>query len=189
MRCFPTRLSCSVFHPVLLVIIFVPQVQTIGPVVTKRKQRRPYGLSWPCIEQSEFDKNEMMTPQTQQVKGFFQKGITFILNIGADSRDSEYIRLIKRIWYVSSVVALPTSLVVGSNEFLAGNKLMAAGFFFLFLVFFGFLVDGALFPHHFERNAFFVLTYFVLSPIPITFILGGLCRSGGAIMVGMLCPS
>ena len=130
----------------------------------------------------------MMTPQTQQVKGFFKKGITFILNIGADSRDSEYIRLIKRIWYVSSVVALPTSLVVGLNEFLAGNKLMAAGFFFSFVVFFGFLVDGALFPNHFERNAFFVLTYFVLSPIPITFILGGLWRSGGAIMVGLLGP-
>jgi len=129
-----------------------------------------------------------MTPQTQQVKGFVKKGITFILNMGADSRDSEYIRLIKRIWYVSSVVALPTSLIVGLNEFIAGNKLMAAGFFFSFALFLGLVVDGALFPNHFERNAFIVLTYFVLGPVLSTLILGGLWRSGGVIMVGLLGP-
>src|SRR4030042_4431113 len=126
---------------------------------------------------------------SQRKRNLFWRIVDFILNIGADPRDSEYIRLIKRIWYVSSVIALPTSLIVGLDEFIAGNKLMAAGFFFSFVIFLGFLVDGALFPNHFERNAFFVLTYFVLSPIPITFILGGLWRSGGAIMVGMLCPS
>ena len=129
-----------------------------------------------------------MAPFVQQMKSLFKRGIAFILNIGADPEDSEYIRLIKRIWYVSSVVALPTSLIVGLNEFMAGNKLMAAGFFFSFVIFLGFLVDGALLPHHFERNAFFVLTYFVLSPIPTTIILGGLWRSGGVIMVGLLGP-
>jgi len=122
------------------------------------------------------------------MRNFFKKGIGFILNIGADPQDSDYIRLIKRIWYVSSVVALPTSLIVGLNEFIAGNKLMAAGFFFSFVIFLGFLVDGALLPNHFERNAFIVLTYFVLSPVPVTFILGGLWRSGGVIMVGLLGP-
>ena len=129
-----------------------------------------------------------MAPWIQQLKSFFKKGIAFILNIGADPQDSDYIRLIKRIWYVSSVVALPTSLIVGLNEFMAGNKLMAAGFFLSFVIFLGFLVDGALFPNHFERNAFFVLTYFVLSPVPLTFILGGIWRSGGAILVGLLGP-
>ncbi|OGD38961.1 MAG: hypothetical protein A2V45_02805 [Candidatus Aminicenantes bacterium RBG_19FT_COMBO_58_17] len=84
-----------------------------------------------------------MAPFVQQMKSLFKRGIAFILNIGADPEDSEYIRLIKRIWYVSSVVALPTSLIVGLNEFMAGNKLMAAGFFFSFVIFLGFLVDGA----------------------------------------------
>jgi serine phosphatase RsbU (regulator of sigma subunit) len=129
-----------------------------------------------------------MAPLIQQIKGLFKRGLTFLLNIGADPRDSEYIRLIKRIWYVSSVVALPVSLISGFAEIWIGNKLMAGGFFLSFVIFFVFLVDGALSPNHFERNAFIVLTYFVLSPIPVTFISGGLWRSGGAIMVGLLGP-
>ena len=129
-----------------------------------------------------------MASWIQQIKSFFKKRIAFILNIGADPRDSDYTRLIKRIWYVSSVVALPTSLIVGFNGLIAGNRLMAVGFFFSFVVFLSFLVDSALFPNHFERNAFIVLTYFVLGPVLTTFILGGLWRSEGAVMVGLLGP-
>ena len=124
----------------------------------------------------------------QRKRNVFSRIIGFILNIGADPRDSEYIRLIKRIWYMSSVVALPVSLIVGLNELIAGNKFMAAGFFFSFIVFLGFLVDSALLPNHFERNAFIVLTYFVLGPVLTTFVLGGLWRSGGAVMAGLLGP-
>lgn len=129
-----------------------------------------------------------MAPLIQQMKSLFNKGITFILNIGADPRDSEYIRLIKRIWYVSSVVSLPTSLLVGLSESLAGHKIMGPLFFFSFVLFLGSLVDGALFPRHFERNAFILQVYFVLAPVPVTFVLGGIWRSGGAIMVGLLGP-
>jgi serine phosphatase RsbU (regulator of sigma subunit) len=123
-----------------------------------------------------------------QKGSFIRKAAGFILNIGADARDSDYVRLIKRIWYVSSVVALPISLVAGLSELWIGNRIMAGVFFLSFAVFLGFLVDGARFPGHFERNAFILLTYFVLSPIPVTFILGGLWRSGGALMVGLLGP-
>jgi len=129
-----------------------------------------------------------MAPLIQQVKALFKKGVTFLLNIGADPRDSDYVRLIKRIWYVCSVVSLPVSLISGFSEFWVGNKLMAGGFVLSFAVFLVFLVDGARFPNHFERNVFIVLTYFVLSPILITFILGGLWRSGGAVMTGLLGP-
>jgi hypothetical protein len=40
---------------------------------------------------------------------------------------------------------------------------MAGVFFLSFAVFLGFLVDGARFPCHFERNAFIVLIYFGLA--------------------------
>jgi serine phosphatase RsbU (regulator of sigma subunit) len=124
----------------------------------------------------------------RQIKGLFKKAVAFILNIGVEPQDSDYIRLIKRIWYVSSIVALPTSFMVGLNGLASGNKSVAAGFFFSFFVFLGFLVDGALSPKHFERNAFIVLTYFVLGPVLTTFVLGGLWRSEGIVMVGLLGP-
>jgi serine phosphatase RsbU (regulator of sigma subunit) len=129
-----------------------------------------------------------MAPLIQQMKSLFKKGIAFILNIGADPRDSEHIRLIKRIWYVSSVVSLPTSLLMGLSELFAGNKSLAALFLFSFALFIGSLVDGALFPHHFERNAFCLQAYFIIAPVSIIFVLGGVWRSGPFFMVGLLGP-
>jgi len=42
--------------------------------------------------------------------------LSFVLNIGAHPRDSEYIRLIKRIWYVCTAISLPTSLVTALGD-------------------------------------------------------------------------
>jgi serine phosphatase RsbU (regulator of sigma subunit) len=49
-------------------------------------------------------------------------------------------------------------------------------------------VDGARSPDHFERNAFYILVYFVVSPAVMTVVSGGVWRSQGAIMVGLLGP-
>ncbi len=120
--------------------------------------------------------------------GFFKKFLTFVLNIGADPWDSEYTRLIKRIWYAASAVSLPVSLFFAVTDFGAGRALGGAGFLFSFILFLAVLVDGARFPAHFERNAFFILVYFVISPAVLTVVYGGVWRSQGAIMIGLLGP-
>jgi serine phosphatase RsbU (regulator of sigma subunit) len=123
-----------------------------------------------------------------QKKTFLKRAVDFILNIGADPRDSDYIRLIKRIWYGASTVSLPVSLLAGLGYLSAGDKIPGGLFLFSFVLFVGFLVDGALFPTHFERNAFCLQMYFVIGPLLMTFILGGMWRSGAAVMVGLMGP-
>ncbi|MGA2532812.1 MAG: PP2C family protein-serine/threonine phosphatase [Candidatus Aminicenantales bacterium] len=121
-------------------------------------------------------------------KSLPRKFLSFILNIGADPRDSEYIRLIKRIWYVAAVISLPTSLYRAVSEYLIGEAFGAAGFLFSFFLFLVVLVDGARFPGHFERNSFYVLLYFLLAPVLLTFAAGGVWRSQGVILIGLLGP-
>jgi hypothetical protein len=58
---------------------------------------------------------------TGQKKSLLKRAIDFILNIGANPRDSDDVRSIKRIWYVASGVSLPASLLTGIGEFLAGT--------------------------------------------------------------------
>ena len=126
-----------------------------------------------------------MSPQEVSILGRFA---SFLLGIGADPADSEYIRLIKRIWYVSTAISLPASLVFTVSEFRAGRPFGAAGFFVSFLLFLAVLVDGAKFPRRFERDATFVLLFFVLAPAFMTVISEGIWRSQGAIMIGILGP-
>jgi hypothetical protein len=40
---------------------------------------------------------------SQEKPGFLRRILTFVLNIGADPEDSEYVRLLKRIYYASAV--------------------------------------------------------------------------------------
>jgi len=126
-----------------------------------------------------------MSPKEQ---GIFNKSASFILGIGADPADSEYTRIIKRIWYVSTTISLPASLAFTVGEFRAGRPYGAAGFFVSFLLFLAILVDGARHPRRFERDASVVLFFFVLAPASMTFISEGIWRSQGAIMVGILGP-
>jgi serine phosphatase RsbU (regulator of sigma subunit) len=114
--------------------------------------------------------------------------LSFVLNIGADPADTPYIRLIKRIWYASSAVSLPVSLYFTITEYLGGRRVDAAAFLFSFFLFGAFLWDGARSPRHFERNVFFLLVYFIIAPAAMTVASGGIWRSQGAIMVGLLGP-
>jgi hypothetical protein len=57
------------------------------------------------------------------------------------------------------------------------------------LLFFGwFLINGALFPKHFERNAPYLVFYFVLAPFIQTILKGGIWSANGGIDVGLLRP-
>jgi len=120
--------------------------------------------------------------------GFFRGFISKILDIGADPRDSEYQRLIKRIWYAATAVSLPASLFFAVSEFRAGHATSGAAFAFSFCLFLAVLVDGARRPRRFERDAFFILVYFILGPAAVTIASGGIWRSRGAIIVGLLGP-
>jgi serine phosphatase RsbU (regulator of sigma subunit) len=121
-------------------------------------------------------------------QNFPRKILNFILNIGADPRDSEYIRLIKRIWYVASVISLPVCLYRAVSGYLIGDVFGAAGFLLSFFLFLAAVVDGARFPGHFERNSFYILLYFLLAPAVLTFAAGGVWRSQGVILIGLLGP-
>lgn len=125
---------------------------------------------------------------SQHEQSLLKRFLSFILNVGADPRDSEYTRLIKRIWYAATAVSLPVSLFFAVSELLAGRTFSGAGFLFSFLLFLAVLVDGARSPGHFERNSFFILVYFVIGPAVTTVVSGGLWRSQGAIMIGLLGP-
>jgi hypothetical protein len=107
-----------------------------------------------------------MGPQRKSLSG---RLLALILNIGAEPKDSEYIRLVKRIWYVASVISLPTSLYAAISEYWMGGVFAASGFLFSFFLFLAVLVDGARFPGHSERNSFYILLYFLLG-----FIFGGM---------------
>lgn len=122
------------------------------------------------------------------LSGFIKRGGRFILNIGADPRDSDYTRLVKRIWYTASTVSLPVSIYSAISEYLGGNKIAAGAFFVSFFIFLASLVDGARSPGHFERNALILLVYFILAPAVMTVASGGFWRSQGAMMVGFLSP-
>jgi len=124
----------------------------------------------------------------RQRKGLPARLLKLILNIGADPKDSEYIRLVKRIWYSATAVSLPVSLFFTISEFRAGRTFSSAGFLFSFLLFLAVLLDGAKSPGHFERNAFLILVYFVVSPAVMTVAMGGVWRSQGGIMIGLLGP-
>ncbi|MGD8538498.1 MAG: PP2C family protein-serine/threonine phosphatase [Candidatus Aminicenantes bacterium] len=57
-----------------------------------------------------------------------------------------------------------------------------------FVFFSWFLVNGALFPKNFERNATFLVFYFVLVPFLFTILKGGIWSANGAIYIGLMGP-
>ena len=122
------------------------------------------------------------------VGGFGKKVISFILNTGADPQDSEYIRLVKRIYFISSAVSLPMSFLITLLFIFLGETVMAMIMFVSFVFFSWFFSNGALFPHNFERNATYLVIYFVLAPFLLTVLIGGIWRANGLIYIGLLGP-
>ncbi len=110
------------------------------------------------------------------------------LNVGSDPQDSEYIRLVKRIYYGSTFFSLPLSFSVSLLYFFGGEQVMAVIMGASFTFFLWFLINGALYPKNFERNATFVVFYFVLAPFLITILKGGIWSANGAIYIGLLGP-
>jgi serine phosphatase RsbU (regulator of sigma subunit) len=124
----------------------------------------------------------------QDKPGFFHKILTFVLTIGSDPADSEYVRLIKKIYYVSAVIGCVASLASTLWYFLSGESLMAWLFLLSFGLVLGTTVDGFLYPRHFRRITLIVLVYFVVAPILVTILLGGIWHTEGLIMIGLMGP-
>ena len=122
------------------------------------------------------------------VGDFGKRALSFILNIGADPQDSEYIRLIKRIYYVGSCCSIPLTICLTLLFFFQGDYPFAAIMFVSLAFFFWFSVNGSLYPKNFLRNATFLTFYFVLTPFLLTFLKGGIWSANGAIYIGLLGP-
>jgi serine phosphatase RsbU (regulator of sigma subunit) len=120
--------------------------------------------------------------------GVSKKVLAFILKIGADSQDSEYIRLVKRIYYAGSCLSLPLTFLLTLLFFIRGDFVFAAIMMASFAFFLWFICDGALYPKNFERNATFLTVYFVLTPFLLAFLEGGIWRANGGIYIGLLGP-
>ena len=117
-----------------------------------------------------------------------KKLFSFILNIGADPEDSEYVRIVKRIYYGGSFFSLPLSLAITLLYFHSGDLVTASLFAVSFVFFSWFEVNGGLFPGNFDRNATYLVFYFVLAPFLITILKGGIWSANGAIYIGLLGP-
>jgi serine phosphatase RsbU (regulator of sigma subunit) len=50
------------------------------------------------------------------------------------------------------------------------------------------LINGALFPQNFDRNASYLVFYFVVVPFLITILKGGIWNANGAIYIGLMGP-
>lgn len=57
-----------------------------------------------------------------------------------------------------------------------------------FVFFLWFFTNGALLPQNFERNATYLVIYFVLAPFLITILKGGIWSANGSIYIGLLGP-
>lgn len=124
----------------------------------------------------------------QEKPGFLRRALSFILAIGADPEDSEYVRLIKRIYYASAVIGCVASLGSTFWYFLAGESLLGWLFLFSFGLFFGTTVDGFIHPRHFRGITSIILIYFVVAPVLVTILMGGIWRTEGLIMIGLMGP-
>jgi serine phosphatase RsbU (regulator of sigma subunit) len=60
--------------------------------------------------------------------------------------------------------------------------------FVSFSFFCWFLINGALFPNNFERNATYLVFYFILVPFLLTILKGGIWSANGSIYIGLLGP-
>ena len=124
----------------------------------------------------------------QEKPGLLRRILTFVLNIGADPEDSEYVRLIKRIYYASAVMGCLAAFGSTLWYLLTGQNIMAWLFLLSFGLFFGTTVDGYLHPRHFRGITFFMLAYFVVAPAVGTVLLGGIWQTEGIIFVGLMGP-
>jgi serine phosphatase RsbU (regulator of sigma subunit) len=120
--------------------------------------------------------------------GFVKKVLSFLLNIGADPRDSEYLRIVKRIYYMGSVPALPLTIGLVILFFLQRDYAFAATMFVSFVFFLWFSINGSKYPQNFLRNATYLTYYFVLAPFVLTLLEGGIWNANGAIYIGFMGP-
>jgi serine phosphatase RsbU (regulator of sigma subunit) len=72
--------------------------------------------------------------------------------------------------------------------FLSGDLVLASIMAVSFAFFCWFYINGGLYPENFDRNATYLVFYFVLIPFLITILKGGIWNANGAIYIGLLGP-
>ncbi len=125
---------------------------------------------------------------SQNKQGIFRKILNILLNIGADPADDEYTRTIKRIYWVPACFGILVELGGTLFFFLSGNPVLGWLYLISFVLFSALLVDGILHPAHFRAIAAVVLFYFVATSVLVTVLLGGIWKTDGTIMIGLMGP-
>ncbi|MBM3310421.1 MAG: PP2C family protein-serine/threonine phosphatase [Candidatus Aminicenantes bacterium] len=112
--------------------------------------------------------------------------VDFVERIGADPSDSEQVRLLKRIWTVTIVVAAPLSAGMGITYILLGRPLAA----WIWLISAGcwaaLLFIVAVVRKHIEIIGLISQSFLVFGSFAATFLLGGENRSDGIIFMGLI---
>ena len=124
----------------------------------------------------------------QRKPGIFRRALEKLLNIGADPADDEYTRTIKRIFWVSAFFGILASFGSTLRYLLSGNAVLGWIFLVSFVLFVSLLIDGARHPGHFRTIALIVLFYFVAASVLVTILRGGLLKTDGTIMIGLMGP-
>jgi serine phosphatase RsbU (regulator of sigma subunit) len=123
-----------------------------------------------------------------KIRDLWRKGLEFVLNVGADPADDDYTRTIKRIYWVTAAFGILASFGSTIWYFLAGSAVMGWIFLLSFLFFVGTFIDGVRHPRHFRGITLAVLIYFVAGSVLSTILLGGIWKTDGAIIVGLMGP-
>jgi serine phosphatase RsbU (regulator of sigma subunit) len=120
--------------------------------------------------------------------GILGKILDFVLNIGADPGDDEYTRTIKRIFWVSACFGILAAFGSTLWYVLSGDAVTGRLFLFSLVLFVALFIDGIRHPSHFRSIATILLVFFVASSFLATVLHGGLWKTNGAIMVGLMGP-
>lgn len=117
---------------------------------------------------------------------FLRKVSDFVGSTGADPSDSDQVRLLKRIWTVTIVLALPLSAGVALGYLLMGQNLGAAIWFISAGYWAALLFIFAIIRKHIETIALLSQGFLVLVSFASTCLMGGFNRSDGVIFMGLI---
>jgi len=121
-------------------------------------------------------------------RSFWRRGLEFVLDIGADPADDDYTRTVKRIYWAASALGVLTAFGSTVWYFLSGDAALGWLFFFSFVFFIGLFVEGIEHPKRFNTIVLVLLVYFVVASALVTLMRGGIWKTDGAIMIGLMGP-
>jgi len=114
------------------------------------------------------------------------KIVDFVGSIGADPSDPAQVRLLKRIWAVTIVLAAPLSAGMGVVYLFLGCKLGALIWLGSAAYWLALLFVLAVVRRHIETIGLLSQSFLVLSSFSATCLMGGFIRSDGVIFMGLV---